>query len=136
MDVPVGFRLVDVMPHMHYVGTRARMVVTFPDGRERTIIGVEDWDLRCQNIYSLRTPLHIPAGSRIDGWFVWDNSDGNPDNPFDPPRRLAWGWQSEDEMAEFWLGVIPDQPRWRMELIEASYLTWINADSRPLPPGR
>lgn len=34
MDVPVGFRLVDVMPHMHYAGSRARMVVTYPDGRK------------------------------------------------------------------------------------------------------
>ena len=135
MEVPLGFRLVDVMPHMHYAGTRARLVVTYPDGREHTIVGVEDWDLRWQNIYALRTPLHIPAGSRIDGWFVWDNSAENPDNPFDPPRRLQWGWQSEEEMAEFWLGVIPDQPRRRMLLIEASYQTWLNADSRPLPPG-
>ncbi|MDE2679723.1 MAG: redoxin domain-containing protein [Gemmatimonadota bacterium] len=135
MDVPVGFRLVDVMPHMHYAGSRARMVVTYPDGREQAIVGIEDWDFRWQNIYTLRTPLHIPAGSRIDGWFEWDNSDANADNPFDPPRRLEWGWQSEEEMAEFWLGVIPDEPRRRMALIRASYRTWTNADSRPLPPG-
>lgn len=134
MDVPVGFRLVDAMPHMHYVGSKARMVVTFPDGRQHSVFGVEDWSLRWQNIYSLRTPLHIPAGSRIDAWWVWDNSTDNADNPFDPPRDIAWGWRSEDEMAEVWLGVIPDDPARRMELIEASYETWYNADSRP-PPG-
>ena len=134
MDVPVGFRLVDAMPHMHYVGSEARMVVTFPDGRRHSVFGVEDWSLRWQNIYSLRTPLHVPAGSRIDAWWVWDNSAGNPDNPFRPPRDIAWGWASEEEMAEVWLGVIPDDPARRTELIEASYETWYNADSRP-PPG-
>lgn len=133
MDVPVGFKLVDLVPHMHYIGTKARVVVTYPDGREQSIIGIEDWDLRWQNIYPLRTPLHIPAGSRLDAWWVWDNSDGNPDNPFDPPRRIKWGWKSEDEMAEVWLGVIPDDFGRRMELIEASYATWFNADSRSLP---
>ena len=133
MDVPVGFRLVDVMPHMHYIGSKARLVVTFPDGRTQSVVGVEDWDLRWQNIYALRTPLAIPAGSRLDAWFVWDNSAANPDNPYRPPRHIGWGWRSEDEMAEFWLGVILDDPRRRLELIEASQWTWHNADSQPLP---
>ena len=133
MNVPVGFRLVDVMPHMHYIGTKARMVVTYPDGRKQSIVGVEDWDLRWQSICALRTPLHIPAGSKIDAWFVWDNSAGNPDNPYNPPRRLKWGWKSEDEMAEMWLGVIPDDWGHRLELIKATYSTWYNADSQPLP---
>ena len=133
MDVPVGFRLVDVMPHMHYLGSRARMIVTYPDGRRQPIFGVEDWDLRWQNVYLLRTPLHIPAGSRLDAWFVWDNSGENFDNPFHPPRRIGWGWKSEDEMAEVWMGVLPDDPARRTELIEASYATWTNADSQPLP---
>ena len=133
MSVPVGFRLVDVMPHMHYIGTKARMVVTYPDGRKQSIVGVEDWDLRWQSICALRTPLHIPAGSKIDAWFVWDNSADNPDNPYNPPRRIEWGWKSEDEMAEMWLGVIPDDWGRRLELIEATYSTWYNADSQPLP---
>ena len=135
MDVPVGFRLVDAMPHMHFVGSKARMVVTFPDGRRHTVFGIEDWRLRWQNIYSLRTPLHVPAGSRIDAWWVWDNSARNVDNPFDPPRDIAWGWQSEEEMAEVWMGVILDDPSRRTELIEASWATWYNADSQPLPDG-
>lgn len=133
MEVPVGFRLVDVMPHMHYIGSKARMVVTFPDGRTQSIFGIEDWDLRWQNIYLLRTPLPIPAGSRIDYWFVWDNSADNFDNPFHPPQRITWGWKSEDEMAEVWLGVLPDDPSRREELIRASSATWYNATSRPLP---
>ena len=133
MHVPVGFRLLDVMPHMHYVGSKARVVVTFPDGRQQSIVGVEDWDLRWQNIYLLRTPLHIPAGSKLDAWFVWDNSADNFDNPFDPPRHLTWGWKSEDEMAEVWLGVVLDDPTRRKELIEATWATWSYADSQPLP---
>ena len=133
MEAPVGFRLVDAMPHMHYIGAKARMVVTFPDGREHSVFGIEDWDLRWQNVYALRTPLHVPAGSRIDAWFVWDNSADNFDNPFDPPRRISWGWKSEEEMAEVWLGVIPDDPSRRLELVDAANATWYRAGSRPLP---
>ena len=133
MDVPVGFRLVDVMPHMHYIGARARMTVTFPDGRVEPVIGIDDWDLRWQNIYVLRDPLRIPAGSRIDAWFVWDNSGANIDNPFNPPRPMKWGWKSEEEMAEIWMGIIPDDPSQRNRLIEASYKSWYSTDSLPMP---
>ena len=134
MNVPVGFRLVDAMPHMHYIGSKARLIVTYPDGRKQSIVGIEDWDLRWQNIYQLRTPLHIPAGSKLDAWFVWDNSADNFANPFNPPRSLTWGWKSEEEMAEVWLGVIPDDWSRRQELIDASVATWwTNADSQPLP---
>ena len=133
MDVPVGFRLVDVMPHMHYIGARTRMTVTLPDGRVEPVFGIEDWDIRWQNIYTLREPLHIPAGSRIDAWFVYDNSAENYDNPHDPPKRIRWGWKSEDEMAEVWMGVIPEDPERRLELIEASMASWHHTDSRPLP---
>lgn len=133
MDVPVGFRLVDVMPHMHYIGSKARMTITYPDGRIEPVYGIEDWDLRWQNIYALRKPLHVPAGSRLDAWFVWDNSEDNFDNPHHPPRPIKWGWKSEDEMAEVWLGVIPDDPDQRKALINASNETWVSTDSKPLP---
>ena len=133
MEVPVGFRLVDVMPHMHYIGSKARMTVTHPDGRVQPIFGIEDWDIRWQNIYALRKPVHIPAGSRIDAWFVYDNSADNHDNPYDPPQRMRWGWKSEEEMAEVWMGVIPDDPERRLELIEASMASWLTTDSTPLP---
>jgi hypothetical protein len=133
MDVPVGFRLVDVMPHMHYIGSRTRMTVTRPDGSIVPVFGIDDWDLRWQNIYTLREPMHIPAGSRVDIWWVWNNSSINPANPFDPPRRMKWGWKSEEEMAEVWMGVLPDNPDRRDELLEAAYRAWGDTDSKPLP---
>ncbi|MGB0505236.1 MAG: redoxin domain-containing protein [Pikeienuella sp.] len=133
MDVPVSFRLLDLLPHMHYIGSKARMIVTFPDGRKQSVFGIEDWDLRWQNIYLLREPLAIPAGSRIDAWFVWDNSEDNFDNPHDPPRQMKWGWKSDEEMAEIWMGVLIDNPDRRSELIEASNQTWYYSDSKPLP---
>ena len=64
---------------------------------------------------------------------MWDNSADNFDNPFDPPRRIRWGWKSEEEMAEVWLGVIPDDPSQRLELVDAANATWYRAGSRPLP---
>ena len=36
-------------------------------------------------------------------------------------------------MAEVWMGIIPDDPDRREELIRAAYDSWGNTDSRPLP---
>ena len=36
-------------------------------------------------------------------------------------------------MAEVWLGVIPDDPSRRLELVDAANATWYRAGSRPLP---
>ena len=124
MDVPVGFTLVDLMPHMHYIGKEARIIVTFPDGKTLDLLHIRNWELGWQNIYALRELLHLPAGSRLDVWFSYDNSAQNPANPHSPPQEIRWGWASDDEMAEVWMGIIPDDWNRRDELIQASQASW------------
>jgi hypothetical protein len=41
----------------------------------------------------------LPAGSTLHARLVYDNSENNPANPFQPPRRVRWGRESFDEMA-------------------------------------
>ncbi len=106
MDVPVDMTLIDVFPHMHYIGTQVWAEATTPDGTKIPLIRINDWDFRWQSFYQFTEPIEIPAGSRIDAWFRYDNSAQNPDNPNNPPRDVTWGWQSTDEMLEIWLTVI------------------------------
>lgn len=124
MDVPVGFTLVDFLPHMHYIGKEAIFSVKFPDGKKRELAHINDWDLDWQSIYALRKPIHIPAGSVLEAEFSYDNSASNPENPHTPPQDIKWGWASEEEMAEIWLGVVPDDWDKRDALIEASQASW------------
>src|SRR5258708_14192766 len=35
-----------------------------------------------------------------------DNSDAEPRNPDHPPRRVAWGWRTSDEMADVWIQMV------------------------------
>ena len=37
---------------------------------------------------------------------VYDNSAGNPRNPFNPPREVGWGEESTDEMCLVIIGMI------------------------------
>lgn len=109
---------------MHYIGREAIFSVRLPNGKKRELAHITDWDLDWQSIYALREPMHIPAGSRLEAVFSYDNSAKNPANPHNPPQDIKWGWASEEEMAEIWLGIIPDDWNARDQLVEASQASW------------
>jgi hypothetical protein len=84
-------------PHMHLRGKSLKWVITYPDGREQTILNVPKFDFNWQINYELEEPLHIPAGSKIAGIGVYDNSLKNKWNPA-PHLEVYWSEQSWDEM--------------------------------------
>jgi hypothetical protein len=84
-------------PHMHLRGKSLRWVIVYPDGREQTILDVPNFDFNWQFNYELKDPLHIPAGSKILGLGVYDNSVNNRWNPA-PHLPVYWSEQSWDEM--------------------------------------
>src|SRR4029077_9851538 len=52
-------------------------------------------------------PVPLPKWTTISMRYVYDNSSENLANPNDPPRRVAAGNRSSDEMAHLWLQVLP-----------------------------
>ena len=134
MDIPVGLTLVDMLPHMHYLGKEVIAVATLPDGETIPLIHIEKWDFRWQNVYVFREPLHLPAGSRIDAWFSFDNSSSNPYNPADPPVDVTWGWGTNEEMCEIWVSFVLDNWRQRDSVIRASYEPWYQDTTLRSPP--
>ena len=84
-------------PHMHLRGKSLRWIVTYPDGREETLLDVPEFDFNWQIHFELEEPLYLPAGSKITGIGVYDNSLGNRWNP-GPQLEVYWGQQSWDEM--------------------------------------
>ncbi|MCY3843252.1 MAG: tetratricopeptide repeat protein [Acidobacteria bacterium] len=105
--LPVALDLLAIYPHAHYLGREVRATATLPDGTERMLLRIDDWDFNWQDEYRYRTPVHLPAGTRVEMHYVYDNSAANPRNPHDPPRRVVFGPQSSDEMAQLLLQVVP-----------------------------
>lgn len=99
MTVPVDITLLDTSPHMHLLGKSVEATATTPDGESVPLVRVDDWDFNWQGHYVYREPIRLPAGSRIDVAFEYDNSAENPLNPFSPPQRITWGDSTVDEMA-------------------------------------
>ena len=88
-----------LFPHMHLIGRSVRAEATLPDGAKVPLISIADWDFNWQYYYRYAEPVRLPAGTRIDVRWTYDNSASNPANPSKPPRRVTFGEQTADEMA-------------------------------------
>lgn len=110
MDLNKPIDLYGIAPHMHYLGKEARIWATYPNGRQRDLIWIQNWDFRWQGQYFYRQPVRLPAGTRISMTTIHDNSTANSDNPSDPPRRVRFGDESTDEMSFGFLTITTDEP--------------------------
>jgi Flp pilus assembly protein TadD len=107
LTLPVAVDVLGVYPHAHYLGKRMEAWAALPDGSRKDLILIEDWDIDRQSVYRLAQPLPLPAGSVLHMRYVYDNSAANVRNPHSPPIRVRAGNRSEDEMAHFWVQVLP-----------------------------
>jgi len=105
--LPVAVSVLGVYPHAHYLARRMEAWATLPDGTRRDLILIPEWDIDRQSVYRLAKPLPLPAGAVLHMRYVYDNSSANIHNPHSPPVRVRAGNRSEDEMAHFWVQVLP-----------------------------
>ncbi len=105
--LPLDVDLLAIYPHAHYLGKEMQALATLPNGPVKTLIHIRHWDLNWQAVYRYASPVSLPKGTIISMRYTYDNSDENPANPNDPPRRVVAGNRSSDEMAHLWLQVLP-----------------------------
>ena len=108
-QLPADVVLQAVQPHAHYRLKEVTGLAAFPDGTERTLIQIKDWDFRWQHVYRYERPIPLPKGTRLSMRYIYDNSADNPRNPQLPPQRVRWGQRSFDEMGDLWFQFVsPD----------------------------
>jgi Flp pilus assembly protein TadD len=116
LRLPVTVDVLGVYPHAHYLAKRMEAWAMLPDGSRKDLILIEDWDIDRQSVYRLAQPLALPAGTVLHMRYVYDNSSANVRNPHAPPVRVRAGNRSEDEMAHFWVQVLPQTAPGQTEL--------------------
>lgn len=114
--LPADVEVHAIHPHAHYLGKQVRVFALLPDGSRRWLIWIRNWDFYWQGEYRFASPVILPRGSRLVSEYTYDNSVENPRNPSQPPRRVVYGGQSYDEMANTWLQVVPRSPGERSAL--------------------
>ena len=105
--LPVDVEALSIYPHAHYLGKEMRGTATLPDGSQRDLLWIRQWDFRWQDRYRYRTPVFLPRGTRLSMRFTYDNSAANPNNRNNPPQRVRSGPRSTDEMGQLWIEVVP-----------------------------
>src|SRR3954468_5665420 len=105
-QLPVDVDVFAVQPHAHNLARQMEAEARLPDGTTRSLIAIDDWDFRWQDVYRYAAPLTLPKGTTVSMRYVYDNSADNPRNPHRPPARVVWGQNTADEMGDLWLQVI------------------------------
>ena len=117
--VPVAIDVIGVIPHAHYICKDMRAYAVLPGGARRTLLHIPDWNFNWQEQYRYPMPIRLPADTRLEMEFIYDNSEANPRNPNHPPQRVVYGPATTDEMAGLHLEVVPVQESDAGELGEA-----------------
>lgn len=108
MQVKDDITIYSMSPHMHFRGKDMRYLVTYPDGREQTLLNVPNYNYEWQLNYEFAEPPKVPAGSVITVLAHYDNSKNNPRNPA-PDQEVIWGQQSWNEMFVPWMEYTVDK---------------------------
>jgi len=107
--IPSSWHLVNVFPHMHYLGRESHVSLLGADGKTTTpLIDINNWDFNWQGFYDYVQPVAAPPNSKIQFSKYFDNSANNPRNPNSPPVPVSWGEQTTDEMAVAFFGITQD----------------------------
>ncbi len=107
--LPAAVSLVGLTPHAHLLAKEMKADAYLPDGTVQHLIWIKDWDFNWQEQYRYATPIHLPADTRVEMVYRYDNSTDNPRNPNSPPKHVGFGEQTEDEMALLFMNIIPDR---------------------------
>jgi hypothetical protein len=114
--VPADVELSGIIPHAHLLCRDVKVTATLPDGTEKPLIWIDDWDWNWQEQYQYVQPLLIPRGTKVRMQFTYDNSADNIHNPNTPPKRVRYGEQTGDEMALVFYQILidPNNPLLRL----------------------
>jgi mono/diheme cytochrome c family protein len=123
--LPRDIELAGITPHAHWLAKDMKITASLPDGSVTPLIWIKDWDFNWQGAYQYAKPLALPKGTRVELVYTYDNSENNPRNPANPPVRVRWGEQTNDEMAVAFLSVLlptPGDARGFQQQVESQYL--------------
>ena len=92
-------------PQTHTRGKSMSISAQFPDGSEKRLINVANYNFNWQMNYKLRERVRLPAGSRLVAETVYDNSASNPLN-VDAEAQVKVGITTYDEIFSHFVRIL------------------------------
>jgi tetratricopeptide (TPR) repeat protein len=116
--VPIDLEIRSIFPHAHSLCRGVNVEAATPDGRTVPLIRISSFDEKWHDNYQFATPVRLPRGSRVRSTFTYDNTDQNIRNRNHPPKRVVYGSNVADEMADVYLQVTAVHADERAALVE------------------
>ena len=116
--LPIDVDVHSIFPHAHSLCRAVHAVAELPDGSREPLISIERFDENWHQSYEYRRPVRLPRGTRLSTTFAYDNTDANVRNRNHPARRVVYGSNVNDEMADVYLQVTAVHPDQRAVLME------------------
>lgn len=115
-EVEDDCRIVGISPHGHLLTVSQTLTLERPDGTRKVLLNVPRFDFNWQRMYTFREPIPLAKGSKVHVSSLMDNTNGNPANPFKPPKAIFMGENTTDEMVfPFVALTIPKDSRWDLQ---------------------
>ncbi|PCJ56348.1 MAG: hypothetical protein COA73_12340 [Candidatus Hydrogenedentota bacterium] len=103
--------LLNMLPHTHLRGSEAIYTAFYPDGSSELLLHVPEYDFNWQTGYAYEVNKEVPAGTRIEMEFWFDNSEERANKyNFNPDRAISFGGPTTDEMDLAWITIAPKAP--------------------------
>lgn len=98
--ISTDLSLFSVFPHAHLLGKSfiVYAVNHFTPFDTIPLIHIPKWDFDWQGFYVFDKMKKMPAGYKLYGKAVYDNTTNNPFNPNNPPQNVGFGLNTSDEM--------------------------------------
>jgi hypothetical protein len=106
--LPVAVEALGLFPEARSLCREIEAEALLPDGSRRPLLWIRDWDYAWQEPYRFAAPVRLPRGTRLAVAFTYDNSEANPRNPNQPPRRVRAGPGLTDEACDLAIEVASD----------------------------
>jgi len=103
-------KIFTIAPHAHMIGDQCRLYYKLPGSKEKILFfEITNWDFNWQQRYYPKKYLELPKGTTLHIEWVYDNSIGNPENPYHPSKPIFLGENTMDEMGFCIIAGIVDQ---------------------------
>jgi len=103
--------LISLLPHMHVLGTQFKAFAITENGGLIPLVKIDKWDFNWQMSYQFEQLIQVPKGAVIYAQATYDNTTANPENPYNPPQGVGYGWGTYQEMMNFifqYVDYLPD----------------------------
>ncbi|HJR16852.1 MAG TPA: hypothetical protein VJ808_08355 [Gemmatimonadales bacterium] len=110
--LPADISVLTINPHMHRLGSTFLAYAVQPEGDTIPLIRIPRWDFRWQYFYTFEKILKLRKGTTVHAEATFNNTSGNPNNPFSPPREVreqGASMKSTDEMFQCIITMMPYQ---------------------------